>query len=162
MQNVTAVNFSPIVSRIAVDAAIHDALRQFVGRGKRYSVKVLANKSGVKDRCIEAAVAPVDGEDFRPLSRENLWSIMAVLGADFANHIMHLANLGAFDLPDEPLPRPAELVAESAQDHAQIAVAAADGKFCANDHGKLWSVGHDFIERGMQLVGLGKARRAAA
>jgi hypothetical protein len=161
MSNVRTVQFRPVVSRNAVDDAIGKALCRFVGRGRPYSVKQLSNLTGVKDRCIEAAKYP-EGSDYRPLSRENLFSIMAVLGADFATQVLAVAHLGAFDLPKEAAPHPGELCAESAEDHAVIAGAAADGRFCANDHGKLWSVGHDFIERGMQLVGLGKARRAAA
>lgn len=156
MQNVTSVNFSPIVPRSASDEATHDALHMLVGRGKPYSVKELQNASGVKDRCIEAAMAPVGGEHFRRLAPENFWSIAQALGAPFLNHITTvLANVGAFNLPNDELPQPGEFAAESAEDHAQIAVAAADGKFGANDHGKLWLVGQECIQRGMQLVGLG-------
>lgn len=162
MSNVHKVNFQPIVSRSCVDETIGVALHTFVGRGRPYSVKQLSNVSGVKDRCIEAAMAPVDSVEHRALNRENLFSITKVLGADFANRIWPLAGIGAFNLPQQELPHPGEVAAESAEDHAEIARAAADGKFCAADHRKLWAVGQGFIQRGMQLVGLGKERAKAA
>lgn len=163
MNNVTSAKFAPIVSRNAVDEAHHDALRLFVGRGKPYSVKELARASGVPARMIESGVAPADGGDFRPLARDHFWSIALTLGAPFLNHITTvLANVGAFNLPNDELPQPCELVADSAEDHAEIAEAGRDGQFGANDHGKLWVVGQGFIQRGMQLVGLGKSGRRKA
>lgn len=157
MSNVTSAKFSPVVSRAAVDETIHDALRQFVGRGKPYSVKELQRDSGVPARMIESAVAPVGSTDFRPLAREYFWSIAQALGAPFLNQVANtLANVGVFNLPNAELPQAGAVVAESAEDHAAIAMAASDGKFSAKDHPRLWLVGQEFIQRGMQLVGLGK------
>jgi hypothetical protein len=163
MNNVRKVQFRPVVSRSMLDCAVSEALCKFVGRGKRFtSVKHLSRASGVNVRMLEAAKNP-DSTDYRPLNRENLFSVMLVAGADFTNELLpQLAHQGAFDLPPQVLPSPGELCAESAEDHLVIAVAAKDGRFCAQDHGKLWRVGQDFIERGMQLVGMGKRRRVAA
>lgn len=162
MTNIHKAEFSTIVSRTSVDEAIHDALHKCVGHGRKVSVKQLQRDSGVNARMIGAAMAAVEDVEFRRLARENFWSIARVLGAGFLNELLpQLAHQGAFDLPDEALPHPGAVAADSAEDHAVIAVAAADGRFCANDHRKLWLVGKDYIERGMQLVGLGKHRRAA-
>lgn len=163
MTNVTAAKFAPIVSRNAVDEATHDALRMFVGRGRAYSTKELQRASGVPKRMIECAVAPVDSVEFRPLAREHFWSLALALGAPFLNHVTTvLANVGTFNLPNDELPAPGAVAADSAQDNAEIAEAARDGRFCANDHRKLWVVGQDMIERGMAFIGLGKQRRKVA
>lgn len=162
MHNVTSAEFSSIVSRATVDEAIYTALHAFVGHRRPYSVKQLQKESGVKARMIESAMAPIDSVEHRRLNHENLFSITKVLGADFANRIWPLAGIGAFNLPSQELPHPGEVAAESAEDHAEIARAAADGTFCQADRRKLWAVGQGFIQRGMQLVGLGKHRRAAA
>lgn len=160
MASVASADFEPIVSRNAVDEAVRDALRLFVGRGRRYTAKQLARGTGVPARMIESAVAPLDSTEFRPLARDHFWSILLFLRGQFANELLpRLAHIGAFDLPDEELPAPGDLVAESAEGHAKIAVAAADGEFCERDRPKLWLVGQDYIERGMQLVGLGKSVR---
>lgn len=162
MAVVASADFEPIVSRSAVDDATHDALRIFVGRGRRYSVKQLARGTGVPQRMIEAAIAPVGDTEFRPLSRDHFWSIMRFLRAPFANEVMaKLAHMGAFDLPDDELPAPGEIVAESAEDHAALARAASDGEFCELDHANLRVVGEEHIERGMQLVSISRRGRRA-
>jgi len=165
MGTVTSAEFSPLVCRNAADEAIHEALRQFVGHKKRYTVKKLQRKSGVSAKMIYSAIAPVGSQEFRPLNRENLLSIMAAIGADFANEVLpKLCGIGTFDIPEHPLPHPGEVVAESAEDHASIARAGADGMFCSRDHAQLRAVGQDHIELGLQLVALGDkpARKARA
>ena len=85
---------------------MRDALRLFVGRGRRYSVKELANATGVADRVIESAICDVDSEDYRPLSHEALASIAKFLGASFASVYLELSGLGAFELMDGQIPLP--------------------------------------------------------
>lgn len=99
-----SADFSPLVSRNAARSAVSAALRLYVGRGRRYSVKQLANGTGVPDRLIECAIADPDDTEFRPLSLENLLSISAFLGASFTSDWLKLANLGAYDLPDDSDP----------------------------------------------------------
>lgn len=102
-----SANNSLLVSRSAAREAVRDALRLFVGRGRRYSVKMLSNGSGVADRMIESAMCDVDSTDYRSLKHEELLSIAKFLGAPFASHYLELSGLGAFELMDgqPPLPR---------------------------------------------------------
>lgn len=100
-------SLEPLVSRNAIREKIRDALRLYVGRGRRYSVKELSNGAGVPTRAIEAAMCFIDDENYRPLTLENLASIAKFLKAPFASIYLELAGLGAFELMDgqPPLPR---------------------------------------------------------
>jgi hypothetical protein len=102
-----SANDSLLVSRSSVRERIKDALRLYVGRGRRYSVKELSNGTGVPDRMIESAMCAVDDPDYRPLTLENLLSIAKFLGPTFASVYLELAGLGAFELMEgqPPLPR---------------------------------------------------------
>jgi len=155
-----SANIAPVVSRTAARTAIGDALRLYVGRGRRYSVKQLSNATGVPDRAIECAMCDPEGTDYRSLPIEYLLSIAGFLGSDFANEWMRLARLGAFDLPDEDVPPPGMLAAEHARDNAEIVVRAADGEFDDEDCRALRVVGEREIARGMRLVGLCAAKAA--
>lgn len=159
MASVASANFSPLVSRIEIDGAIHDALRLFVGRGRRYSVKQLSNGSGVPDRMIESAMAEVESTDFRPLAREYLWSIMQFLGAAFTSELLLKIHQGAFDLPDDEIPPPGEIIRDAAQDTARIAEAAVDGDLDSGNASTLRKVGQRQITRGMDLVALAGGKR---
>jgi hypothetical protein len=109
-----------LVSRSTARERTRDALRLYVGRGRRYSVKELSNATGVADRLIESAVCEVDSPDFRPLSLEALASISKFLGAPFASHYLELSGLGAFELMDGQIPLPKVLVsADAAEDTAE-------------------------------------------
>jgi hypothetical protein len=110
------VNFTPLVSRTAIREKIRDALRLYVGRGRRYSVKELSNATGVPDRCIEAAMCDPDSEDYRPLKLEDLASIGKFLGAAFVSHYLELWGLGAFELMDAQPPLPKVLSPTPAQE----------------------------------------------
>lgn len=154
-----SANFPLLISREQAGNKIGAALRLFVGRQRRYSVKQLANGTGVKDRLIECAMADAGSLDYRPLPPECLLSIAMFLGADFTNEWLGLAEQGAFDLPDETEPPPGILAADVAGDSAEIARRAADGEFCGDDRKHLRAVGQRKIERGMRLVAM--ARRAA-
>lgn len=101
-----SANIELLVSRNSVRERMRGALRLYVGRGRRYSVKELSNGTGVADRLIESAMCEVDSPDFRPLSQEALASIAKFLGAQFASHYLELSGLGAFELMDGQIPLP--------------------------------------------------------
>lgn len=147
-----------IISRSVTRETIRKALRLFVGRGRRYSVKQLSNGTGVPDRLIECAMCDPESEDFRQLGTEHLLSIASFLGETFTNEWLSLARQGAFALPDDGLPSPGDVAAECADDTADIANAAADGRFDGADGPKLRLVGEREIERGMLLVKAGGAQ----
>lgn len=110
----TSVNFEPecvhtlepLVSRNAAREKVRDALRLFVGRSRRYSVVELSKGAGVPTRIIEAAMAPINDENYRPLALENMLSIAKFLGASFVSHYLDLCGLGAFELMDGQPPLP--------------------------------------------------------
>lgn len=99
-------NPEPLVSRNAIREAIREALKLYVGRGRRYTVKQLSNGAGIKDRVIECAMYEVDDLEYRPLSLEALASITKFLNAPFASAYLDLAGLGAFELADGQIPLP--------------------------------------------------------
>lgn len=92
----------PLVSRYSINERVRDALHLYAGRGRRYSVKELADGAGVPERCIEAAKADPDSADHRPLSLENLASIAKFLRDPFASAFLEPCDLGAFELMDQP------------------------------------------------------------
>jgi hypothetical protein len=107
--NICAGDFhapEPLISRNVAREKIRDALRLFVGRGRRYSVKELSNGAGVPSRAIEAAICFIDDENYRPLTLENLLSIAKFLGPSFVSHYLEPAGLGAFELMDGQIPLP--------------------------------------------------------
>lgn len=109
-----SANFELLVSRNSVREAHRKALRLFVGRGRRFSVKELANGSGVPDRVIECAMCEVESEFYRPLSHEALSSIMQFLGAPFASICLEPSGLGTFELMDGQIPLPKVLATADA------------------------------------------------
>lgn len=111
-----SANFQLLVSRNAAREKVRDALRLFVGRGRRYSVKELCNGTGVADRMIESALCDPDSPDYRQLKTEEMLSIAKFLGAPFASAYLELAGLGAFELMDGQIPLPKVLAtAEQAE-----------------------------------------------
>lgn len=96
-----------LVSRNAIREKQRAALRLHVGRARRFSVAEASEGSGVPERCIEAAMRPVEDENYRPLSQENLASLNKFLPPSFASAYLELSGLGAFELADAqpPLPR---------------------------------------------------------
>lgn len=115
-----AANFGTIVSRNSAREKVRDALRLYVGRGRRYSVKELSNGTGVPDRKIECAMCDVDSTDYRPLQHEELLSIAKFLGAPFASVYLELCGLGAFELADGQIPLPKVLAsADQPEDTAE-------------------------------------------
>lgn len=101
-----SANDSLLVSRNMAREKLRDALRLYVGRGRRYSVKQLSNATGIPDRMIESAMCVVEDPDYRPLALENLLSAASFLGAPFASAFLELSGLGAFELMDGQIPLP--------------------------------------------------------
>lgn len=155
-----SANLVPLVSREQAWNKFGAALRLYVGRARRYSVKQLANGAGVKDRVIECAMCAPDSVDFRPMPFEAQLSIARFLGSDFTNEWLHLADQGAFDLPDETEPPPGEIAADVAEDSADITRRAADGVFCSDDRQALRVVGQRKIEQGKRFVAMSKRKAA--
>lgn len=155
-----SADFPLLVSRERAGNTIGDALRLFVGRGRRYSVKQLSNATGVKDRVIECAMCKADTADYRPLPPEALLSLMSFLGATFTSEWAGLAQQAAFDLPDDGDPNPGDVACDTADDAAKVTRAAMDGDFGDNERPDLRVVGVRMMSRGAQLAALG--RRAAA
>lgn len=160
MADRNSANLSPLVSRERVGNVVGDALRLYVGRGRRYSVKQLSNATGVKDRVIECAMCDPASVDFRPLSLDALMSIAGFLGADFTNEWLSLAGQGAFDLPDDETPPGMRMACDSADDNAKLLRIVGDGAVDADEAPEAAAIGRRKITRGMALVAA--AERAAA
>lgn len=154
-----SANFPLLISREQAGNKIGAALRLYVGRQRRYSVKQLANGTGVKDRLIECAIADAGSVEYRPLPPECLLSLIAFLGPDFTNEFLHLAGQGAFELPDVE-PDPGALAADNSDDNATVTRAAMDGVFDDSERPDLRVVGSRMVTRGSQLVALSKRRAA--
>lgn len=156
-QSNNSANFPLLVSREQAGNTIGSALRLFVGRGRQYSVKQLANATGVKDRVIECATCDAASIDYRPLPPEALLSIALFLGSAFTSEWISLAKQGAFDLPDADDPPPGAIAADNCDDTAVVTRAAIDGKFTSDEHPDLRVVGIRMVARGHQLAALGRA-----
>lgn len=152
MAQTQSANEPLLISRSAARSSVRDALRLYVGRGRRYSVKQLSNGTGVPDRLIESATCDPDSGDYRALCLEHLLSIAKFLGAVFTSEIIGLAGQGAFDLPEVDLPRPGEIAVDSSQCAAKTVEAAADGVIDLGERRDLKTVGQRDIARGMVLV----------
>ncbi len=159
MSDHASADFSPLVSRSAASEHFRDALRLFVGRGRRYSVKQLANGSGVHPRMIESYMAPVDSQEWRRPHLEELLSLASFLGPVFTSEWLRLAHQGAFELPEED-PEPGEIVTENAEDNAEVTRRGIDGEFCEDDRTVLPIVGARMMARGAKLVALRGGRAA--
>ncbi|MFY7837875.1 MAG: hypothetical protein ACOVQ0_16500 [Novosphingobium sp.] len=97
MSDSQSADLIPLVSRSAAGEAEARALRMFIGRGKRFSVKEAANGAGVKDRVIECAMAGPDNSDWRPLPAGALHSLMSFLGPDFITAWLKPTSFAAHD-----------------------------------------------------------------
>lgn len=110
MPNSQSADKPLLISRSAAGEAEARALRMFIGRGKRFSVKEVSNGSGVKDRLIECAMAGPDNTDWRPLPAGALHSLMSFLGPDFITAWLKPTSFSAHD--------PAEIDHEQLLEHA--------------------------------------------
>lgn len=143
-----------LVSRAAGRGALGDALRLYVGRGRRYSVKQLSNATGVPDRTIECMMTdPLSGEYRKPDPGE-LLSIMKFLGAEFTTEWLTLAGQGAYELPEIDGAPPGALAVENADDNAAVCRAAIDGRFDREERPTLKIVGTRMMARGAHLRAL--------
>lgn len=97
MQHPESADNPLLVSRAVSGETEARALRLFIGKGKRYSVKEVSNGSGVKDRAIECAMAGPDNADWRPLSAGTLHSLMSFLGPDFITAWLKPTTFAAHD-----------------------------------------------------------------
>lgn len=97
MSDKFAADYPLLVSREQARNAEGDALRLFVGRGRRYSVKELANATGVPDWQINAAMVNGGHPDNRPLPPEARISIALFLGVAFTNKWLCLADQRAVE-----------------------------------------------------------------
>lgn len=97
-----SANIACTVSRSAMGEAVARGLRLFIGRGRDFSVKIVANRTGVPDRAIESAmVLDTDSEDWRPLKPEYLAALGRFLGPEFNSAWMvPLCDQAAVALPD--------------------------------------------------------------
>ena len=121
-----AVNFladdvhtpEPLVLREEIRERIRKGLHLHIGRGRRFSVDEASLGSGVPKRVIQAAMAPINDENFRPLTLENLASLDKFLGASFVSYRLELSGLGAFELMDGQPPLPRVLASSPIQEDA--------------------------------------------
>jgi hypothetical protein len=95
-----------LISRNSIRERQRNALRLYIGRGRRFSVTEASQGSGVPERQIEAAMCFIEDENYRPLSLENVASLAKFLGASFASHYLELSGLGAFSLMEGQPPLP--------------------------------------------------------
>jgi hypothetical protein len=145
-----------LISRSAANERFREALRMFVGRGKRYSVKQVSNGTGIKDRMLESFMAQVDSTDFRKPDLEEVLTLASFIGPDFTTELLQPAQQGAFWLPGDE-PAPGELAADNADDNAVVTRAARDGVFDKDERKDLKVVGTRLVSRGAQLVALSAA-----
>ena len=152
MSNAASANETPLVSREHAGNVINEAIRLFVGRGRRYSVKQLSNGTGVKDRVIECAMCDAVSLDYRPLPLEALISISGFLGPEFTTEWLKLAQQGAFWLPESGGDSPARMAIDLADDAAAVVRAGMDDHFDAEERKTLRPVGRHLIAVGAALA----------
>lgn len=155
MNYMTSADLEPRVSRNVAGLAVGNALRRFVGRGRAYSVKELANATRLKDRVIECAMCHPEDPEWRRLSIEALFSLADELGPEFTSEALKPTSQAAYSTRGVEPPEPCELVAECASDTAEVARAAADKRFTVRERQALAAIGQRHVERGRQLVALG-------
>lgn len=144
---------SSLVSRSAANTIFRDAVRLFVGRGRRFSVKQVSIGTGISIRMIESFMAPVDSTDFRKPDLEEVLTLASFFGSDFTTELVSPIRQGAFDMPEEDIP-PGQIAADNADDNAALTRAALDGKFDPEERKNLRPVGLRMVSRGVRLAGL--------
>lgn len=101
MTDERSADFAANISREQAENAFRDALRLFVGRGRKHKASVVAIGSGVPLRLLDCYRGyPVGHLDHRPLHFGHKLSLTAYLGAEFTSAWLGLAEQAAFDLPD--------------------------------------------------------------
>lgn len=148
-----SANLPLLISRSAANTIFRDAVRLFVGRGKRFSVKQVSIGTGISARMIESFMAPVDSSDFRKPDLEEVLTLVSFFGSDFTSEMIAPAGQAAFDLPEDDL-LPGQIAADNAGDNAVVTRAAMDGKFDGDERPDLLVVGRRMVSRGQRLAAL--------
>src|SRR6478736_9735590 len=99
-----SADFGLLISRSAANSVFREAVRLFVGRGKRFSCKQVEIGTGIKARMVECFMAPVDSTEFRKPDLEEVLTLCSFFGSAFTSALIEPARQAAFDLPDEELP----------------------------------------------------------
>lgn len=157
-----SATLSPIVSRSAVHEAVRAGLRRAIGHGRPFTVKQLANRSGVADRLIECACHEVGSPEWRGLPVEKILSLATVLGPDFTNTWLTLARQGSFTMATTIEQTPGQAVALMAGDVAEFAGLAADNKISADEGPALLRIAARKRQQSEVLVALAAAAQGAA
>ncbi len=96
-----SADFAANISREQAENAFRDALRLFVGRGRKHKASDVALASGVPLRLIDCYRGyPIGHVDHRPLHFGHKMSLSAYLGAEFTSVWLGVAEQAAYDLPD--------------------------------------------------------------
>jgi hypothetical protein len=148
-----SANNSSLISRSAANATFREAVRLFVGRGKRFSVKQVSIGTGISARMIESFMAPVDSTDFRKPDLEEVLTLVSFFGSDFTSELIASTGQAAFDLPEDDIP-PGQIAADNAEDNAVVTRAAVDGKFDSDERPDLRVIGRRMVSRGQRLAAL--------
>jgi hypothetical protein len=141
------------VSRNAANETFRDALRLYVGRGRRYQFKQVAKGTGIAARKLEALTTLDPAESRGPTFAEAL-TLAKFLGAEFTAEWLEMIGQGAFELPDDDGTPPGALAADMSEDAARVTRLAVEG--ATADHPTLREVGRREMVRGATLF-----RRAA-
>lgn len=147
-----SAGFIPRVSRNAAHEAVRKALRAFVGTGRPWSVKMLANEAGVKPKVIECATYEAGSEHWRALPFHDLLAIAAVLGAEFTAACLRPAGHGAFELPHAAALDPAALMIEKLRLANEVVAIAADNDLCADDLVKMLPIAHAGLDLNLKML----------
>lgn len=152
MPDTNSAELSLLVSHEQLENAFWNAIRMFVGRGKRHSAESVATGSGVHRRTLDCYRGyPIGHPDWRPLDYEQKFSLASYIGADLMSAWIQFMGQGAFDLPDVTTD-PGELAAEAAEDSAKIVRMALNGKFDESEKPACGEVGNRMIQHGVALV----------
>lgn len=119
------MNNERLIPRTSIDLVAAKMLRQQVGRGKRWSVVECSQGAGVPERKIEAALAPLDSEHFRPLATDDLLSLMSFLGLPAQNMVLALIGSSAVANDDADVGSDIAIIAMMAELSMMIARANA-------------------------------------
>ncbi len=114
--------------------AVADALRLFVGRGRRFSVDDVSDGTGIPVRTLRSYVAT--GEERRTPPSDTLLVLASFLGRDFTARLLSDIGQGTFDLDPEP-GAPGYVIATLMKVASVFAELGMDQVFCNGDKGKL-------------------------
>lgn len=152
-----SAELTALVSHEQVETAFWTALRMFVGRGRRHSADEVSKGAGVHRRTLDCYRGyPIGHVDHRPLDQGQKFSLASYIGADLTTEWLRLIGQAAYNLPDCE-PDPGAVAADNSDDNAVLVRAAVDGVFDGGERKDLKVVGSRMMNRGAQLVSLGRA-----